>query len=552
MASNSMSSTGYNSTNSDFNESDYDLDDDDDQAFEINVNLGIERDMDSVHNNLGSGLGNVVDSDVVNEESGYDNSDSLQSVVDSDDASNRSFRKFLEFNIETDMENPMLAKGMLFPSRESLKEAVKQYGRKNSKCYRAKTLALEVVFGNAKEQYSRIYDYLQELWETNEGTTTICRLEARLFLRMYVCLQGCKSGFKTGCRPIISLDACFLKGYYRGHLMAAVGIVANDCMYPIAFAAIESENFDSWCWFIDLMIQNLEIVNSYHWSFMSDKQKLLALGLVDALMELVPNVEHRNCVRHLYTNLKSQPNTKGKAIKDCLWKVARATYMKEFEDAMSKMRSLSKAAHKWILGKDPRQWSKAHFSTLIKCDMLLNNLCECFNKYILEARGKPILTMMETIRTKLMQMIAMKEIAAHKYTGVLCPKIQKKVDKIIEESVRCWARHAGGAKYQVSCGPADQHVVDLECKNCSYRKWDLIGIPCTRAVVVMFCTGEMPELYVDPCYHKETQLQIYLHFINPIRGANQWSVVQGMEPIIPPMMRRPLGKPHKSRRKGSR
>ena len=69
--------------------------------------------------------------------------------------------------------------------------------------------------------------------------------------------------------------------------------------------------------------------------------------------------------------------------------------------------------------------------------MLLNNLCESFNNYILEARDKPILTMMETIRTKLMQKIAMKSVAEKKYVGLLCPKIQKKLDAIILNATRC-------------------------------------------------------------------------------------------------------------------
>ena len=57
--------------------------------------------------------------------------------------------------------------------------------------------------------------------------------------------------------------------------MVAVGIDENDCMYSIAFAVVESENFDSWSWFINMLIQDLEIVNSYNWSFMPDKQKVV-------------------------------------------------------------------------------------------------------------------------------------------------------------------------------------------------------------------------------------------------------------------------------------
>ena len=93
--------------------------------------------------------------------------------------------------------------------------------------------------------------------------------------------------------------------------------------------------------------------------------------------------------------------------------------------------------------------------------MLLNNLCESFNKYILEARDKPILTMMETIRTKMMERIANKHTIVENYLGPFCPKIQKKLENIITESTRCWPKHAGGLMYQVSCGPANQHVVDL-------------------------------------------------------------------------------------------
>ncbi|KAK8696284.1 hypothetical protein V6N13_001420 [Hibiscus sabdariffa] len=42
-------------------------------------------------------------------------------------------------------------------------------------------------------------------------------------------------------RLFIIFDGCFLKGYYQGYLLAAVGIDANDCIYPIAVAAVEAE-----------------------------------------------------------------------------------------------------------------------------------------------------------------------------------------------------------------------------------------------------------------------------------------------------------------------
>ncbi|KAE8701800.1 hypothetical protein F3Y22_tig00110505pilonHSYRG00203 [Hibiscus syriacus] len=260
-----------------------------------------------------------------------------------------------------------------------------------------------MVLWSHKGQYSKIYDYLGEMGSSNPGSTTILKLDNRVFERMYICLQACKEGFK-GCRPIIIIDGCHLKGYYGGTLLAAVGIDGNDNIYPIAYVIVESENESSWTWFLLLLTTDLEIETSHNITFMSDKQK----GLVEAMMHVLPNAEHRICMRHLYSNFKNNAQFKGKNLKDALWKVARATYKKEFEDAIDELKALSKPVFDWLNAKDLAQWSKSNFSPRSKSYMLLNNLSECFNKMILEAHDKPILTLMEMIRTKIMENIAKK------------------------------------------------------------------------------------------------------------------------------------------------
>ncbi|XVF50847.1 hypothetical protein PTKIN_Ptkin04bG0136700 [Pterospermum kingtungense] len=119
-----------------------------------------------------------------------------------------------------------------------------------TKCIWTRLKALEIVNGNHKEQYGKIYEYLSELQVTNKGTTIICKLDCRLFQRMYVCLNAIKQEFKAGCRRIVSIDGCSLKGYYIGHLLVEVGIDANDCIYPLIDVVVKSKNYDSWCWFI--------------------------------------------------------------------------------------------------------------------------------------------------------------------------------------------------------------------------------------------------------------------------------------------------------------
>lgn len=68
---------------------------------------------------------------------------------------------------------------------------------------------------------------------------------------------------------------------------------------------------------------------------MSDRQK----GLKRAIQDIFPDVEHRNCVRHMYTNFREK--FKGKALKDFLWNAARATYIQRFNYWLGEIEKVS-------------------------------------------------------------------------------------------------------------------------------------------------------------------------------------------------------------------
>ncbi|KAK8649082.1 hypothetical protein V6N13_129818 [Hibiscus sabdariffa] len=153
------------------------------------------------------------------------------------------------------------------------------------------------------------------------------------------------------------------------------------------------------------------------------------------------------------------------------------------------------------------------------------------------------------MKTKIMQRIAKEAAEADKWTGPLCPKIQKKLETTIEMSARCWPTNAGGNRYQVSCGPHTQHCVNLTEHICTCRKWDLTGIPCNHAISAILMIEERPETYVDDCYKKSTQKAIYSHMVNPVKGQDQWARQTYCEPILPPTLRRPPIIPHKNRKK---
>lgn len=146
-----------------------------------------------------------------------------------------------------------------------------------------------------------------------------------------------------------------------------------------------------------------------------------------AIEELFPYSEHRYRVGHIHTNFKT--NYRGKDLKDQLWNCAKASNIPTYERAMEKLKEMSLSAFEYLKIIDPHHWSRSHFQTKNKCDILLNNMCECFNNQILEARVKSIVAMNEIIMTALMVRIQKKRDEIKRCQIDHCPKILKNLEK---------------------------------------------------------------------------------------------------------------------------
>ncbi|KAK9279650.1 hypothetical protein L1049_013330 [Liquidambar formosana] len=187
-----------------------------------------------------------------------------------------------------------------------------------------------------------------------------------IFQRFYVCLDAYKRGFLAGYRPFIRVDSCFLKGPTGGQLLSAIGRDSNNQMFSVAFAVIERETKESWDWFFRLPLQDIRERHSI--TFMSNQQKhyqpcinfvthfYFVQGLVPALHELVPNVEHRFCWRHLYDNIAKK--YRGKQLRDAMWVAAKATIVYEWKKQMKRISTISLDIHKVIDKMEPAIWAR--------------------------------------------------------------------------------------------------------------------------------------------------------------------------------------------------
>ena len=76
------------------------------------------------------------------------------------------------------------------------------------------------------------------------------------------------------------VDGTFLTGKYKGQILTAIGVDVENRVVPIAFAFIESENTDSWLWFLRHVkigvvgdISNVCIIHGRHAGLLSAVHK---------------------------------------------------------------------------------------------------------------------------------------------------------------------------------------------------------------------------------------------------------------------------------------
>ncbi|CAL9002060.1 unnamed protein product, partial [Prunus brigantina] len=526
-----------------------------------------------------------------------EHSSSESEVVTGNCLRKRKLPNFKDFIPSIDMKNPQFELGLRFPTREIFRAAVRRHsvliGRElkfkgnvnmhanakyfsnwyesnltnsnwdvgsfqekvnqetgyypsRAQAYRARRLATSNIEGSYTEQYEILWDYCEELKRTNPGSSVVVKSELEgdtpRFQRVYICLQACKQGFLDGCRPYIGLDGCHIKGPHPGQLLCAVGVDANNGMFPLAYAVAEVESYNTWKWFLELLSHDLKIENNHGYLFMTDKQK----GLIDAVDDLFPNAEHRCCLKHLYANFLKEH--KGLALKLQMESIARATTLPWFVEEMKKMLELDTTAHAWLCERDASQWARSHFRTDFKCDILMNNLSEAFNSSILPARNKPVLIALERIRMYLMILMASRRVAVDKWHGQVGPRIQGVLEINKSAGQWCIPRHAGQNKFQVMHHSGRQFVVDLDAHTCSCRAWDLSGIPCLHACAAMSRFHGNPEDYVHDFYKKDAYLRTYRDMIHPLPSQDLWPK-SGLLPLNPPLYHKQPGRPKKSRKK---
>ncbi|XP_070015205.1 protein FAR1-RELATED SEQUENCE 5-like [Nicotiana sylvestris] len=213
------------------------------------------------------------------------------------------------------------------------------------KAWRAIQKAVACIRGTLEENYRILPSYLHMMVDKNPGTyTSIKRYAQNRFAYMFFALAASVAGWSYY-RPVIAVDATFLKLKYRGILFVAVSKDANSQIFPLSFGVADLENNEAYILFFEEMRKVTQVRREL--VFLSDRNQSIANGI----RKVFPEAHHGICLYHFEKNLK-QRHAKATVIN--LFQSAARSYKREdFDQLMSQLKSIDKKTYNYIMEEPP-------------------------------------------------------------------------------------------------------------------------------------------------------------------------------------------------------
>nr|AAP53739.1 transposon protein, putative, Mutator sub-class [Oryza sativa Japonica Group] len=231
-------------------------------------------------------------------------------------------------------------------------EETYKYTISYAKAWRAKQKIIEMRFGTYEASYDNLPRLLGVIEERNPGSSyelkkfpSIEHPSKSVLQRAFLALHACKMVF-VNCRPVLCIDGTFLTGKYRGQILTAIGVDGNNQVLPLAFAFVESENTDSWYWFLKLvktkvvgMRPNVCLIHDRHAGILRAIEELQFGSMERGYPSVWEDVQSRWCMRHMGANFFKQ--FKNKELMNMFKRLCNQNHEKKFNELWKKLDELT-------------------------------------------------------------------------------------------------------------------------------------------------------------------------------------------------------------------
>ncbi|XP_052209232.1 uncharacterized protein LOC127812749 [Diospyros lotus] len=272
----------------------------------------------------------------------------------------------------------------IYKSKNIVNDFRKDFGVNISydKAWRSREKALDMVKGGVEEPFKLLPSYLYMLKLNNPGTITKFKSDSgNRFKYLFMAIGACLVKFRSKMRPIIVIDACFLKGKYLGSLFVITCKDGNNIVYPIAWGVRDSENDTSWEWFFN--------------------------KLRSAIGDEIPDVENVHAL---------------------FYKAAKAYRQIKFHEYFNELEQYALAVNTYLKEAGFSLWARAYSNGKI-FDIMKTNIAKCLNAVLTDARKLQIQCLMEYIKNMLQQWFYERRGDASKMGGHIASWFEEEIAK---------------------------------------------------------------------------------------------------------------------------
>ncbi|XP_077221273.1 uncharacterized protein LOC143855000 [Tasmannia lanceolata] len=375
------------------------------------------------------------------------------------------------------------------------------------KARRARELVLEAI--RHEETIDALRAYCKEIEKTNPGSVArFCKLSDSFGL--FVAYDAPIRGFVHGCRPLVCLKAsprCMKRPYV---LLYALGVDAQNELFPVAFGAVEAENRESWLWFCEGFA-----------SILGGRDKKMTIlsnregGVLEAVSNFFPDAYHGYLHTYLLDRLRLfDKHDEYNVLRETFVKAAHVGTRPEFYDWMYKIFDRCQEGYEWLLnGIRPEHWAASQFEGdryTITWDVEKRGLDAWVDD---EMRDLSIVLMMEHIRAKMADSFLERHRRSLNCSGRLAT--ESRFDLSCQASLEYDVRQCSPTVFEI-VDVGESHRVDLVRRSCSCFRWQIEKWPCSHAIAAIRSRGEDAHDYCDDCFTLASYRATYSQLINPV------------------------------------
>ncbi|XP_028055619.1 uncharacterized protein LOC114259794 [Camellia sinensis] len=312
-----------------------------------------------------------------------------------------------------------------------------------------------LVFGDYSSSFDDLRWYVDPANACNPGSVFDKEFDIDSKERHFKCLffsfEACIHGFKY-CRPVLMLDGTFLKGRHKG-------------LYPLCFAIVDSENYDSWHWFLSKLLGILTLKRDI--AFSTDRHGVKSRESKEYLLTLFSKCAYAPTIE-LFNEL-----------------------FEEFEGRCGR------SVEKFLEDLPNECWCNTYFQGKRYGEMC-TNAAESFNSWIRDGCYLFSTSLVDAIRVKLMGQFSRRREVGNKWNHIVCPFVEKKLEEAFNDTKAWIVKKCSDDIYEIQL---DHSVmVDIGKRCCSCRLWEIDSFPCKHGFCAIKRSGKDLNCFLDDYY----------------------------------------------------